>query len=100
MNRFFRTSAEVYTKTREALDRAFEHPNSRADTCLPPVEEAPKDTKGQVYLAVLDQMFKWPVVQDNVDNLIKAGLVEEIDEKQYREIFPPSDLKYTVPKKR
>lgn len=89
MNRFFRTSEAVYTATRAQLDAAFDHPGPYADTCLPPAEEAPKDAQGRVYLAVLDSMFQWPVVQENVAALMVAGLVEEVTEADYRATFPP-----------
>lgn len=76
--------------TRDALDASFDHPNQYADTCVPPVELAPSDEQNNSYVAVLDQMFQWPVVQDAVGDLFQQGLVEEITEEQYREVLPTS----------
>ena len=88
MNRFFRVTLAVYEPTRLALDAVLGNPGPYAETCVRPVEQAPIDNQDRVYLAVLDTMFQWPQVQENVGELILSGLVQEITENEYRAAMP------------
>ena len=89
-HRFFATSREVYDQTRVALDALFEHPNSRAETCMEPT---PSVVLGDdVYVALPVEMTEWPEVAPLLADLLAGGMAEEIDEATYRAAMPQPEV--------
>lgn len=92
-NRFFVLSAPLYEQVRGGLDLAFDHPNGKAATCLPPAAEAPLWTDGRPIAAVLSEQCASPEVAGMIAQLTAAGAAQEITAEQFhasRPQLPPS----------
>lgn len=90
MNRYYRiTSDTVYEQARLALDAAFGHPQVRAETCIDPAAVAPRDTQGNILLAVREEWLSWEAVAAMLPQLLASGVVAEITERDFFDSQPP-----------
>jgi hypothetical protein len=95
MNRYYRiTSNENYEQTRLALDAAFGHPHVRAETCIDPAAVAPRDTQGNILLAVREEWLSWDAVATMLPQLLASGVVSEITEQDYFSSQPQRPAPY------
>ncbi len=88
---YFRTSREVYDSARLDLDNLFGHPNSRAETCLPP-EPAVATPEGEVFLALPLEMATWPEVAPLLARLLGDGGIVEVSEEDYGAALPKGGI--------
>lgn len=84
MNRFFRSSPEVYETVRLQLDAAFGYPDGVTSTVWEPLANAQRDTHGRCLLAVRAESCERPQVAAMLPQLLASGAVEEISEDEYR----------------
>lgn len=84
--RYFRATEDTYEQIRMALDDAWRLPDqaTATATCLPPAEQATKDTQGRCVVAVPEVFCSFPVAGDLLPDLLASGAVEEITEEVYR----------------
>jgi hypothetical protein len=84
--RYFRSAQETYEQIRIALDDAWGLPDQTTvtETCLPPAEQATKDTQGRCIVAVPDAFCSFTVAVDLLPDLLASGAVTEITEAEYR----------------
>jgi len=88
--RFFRTADDaLYESVRLGLDAAWGHPSpdGRTVTCIDPAAVAPRDAQGRIVLAVNNEFCEYSVAVDLLPQLLAGGVVEEIDEADYRTAF-------------
>ena len=77
-NRRFQVSEALYESIRLGLDVLFGHPNGHADTCLPPVAEAPRHEDLPV-VCVLAEMCEWAGVAELLAELVGNGSAVELE---------------------
>lgn len=89
--RFFRISdTSVYESTRLGLDAAWGLPDGKGTvTCVEPAATAPRDSEGQIVLAVADEFCAFSVAVDLLPQLLASGAVEEITEADYQAALTP-----------
>ena len=87
-NRFFVLTVQVYEQVRAGLDAAFQHPNGKAITCLPPAADAPKWTDGKPIATVLSSQCAWPEVSGMIAQLTGTGAAQEITAEQFHSSRP------------
>jgi hypothetical protein len=88
--RYFRTADDaLYESVRLGLDAAWGHPSpdGRTVTCIDPAAVAPRDAQGRIVLAVNDEFCTYSVAVDLLPQLLAGGVVEEIDEANFRTAF-------------
>ena len=86
--RYFRTADEaMYEQVRIGLDAAWGHPNGNTLTCIDPAAVAPRDAQERIVLAVNDEFCTYSVAVDLLPQLLAGGVVEEIDEADFRTAF-------------
>lgn len=78
MNRFFRTTPEIYETIRSAMDAESGFPNLHAETWFVPISVAPKDANGQPIIAAIA-----PIAER-----FKAAGAEEITSAEYQNLLP------------
>lgn len=83
--RYFRATEDTYEQIRMALDHAWGLPDqaTATATCLPPAEQATKDTEGRRLVAVPEAFCAFSVAVDLLPGLLASGAVEEIDRDAY-----------------
>lgn len=90
VNRYFRSSIEIYNNICNILDEAYNYPNSNTKTqrTLPLVETLQKDQTNKVYLVVGSEYCDYILPSQILIEYIANGNIEEITEDQYKTIFP------------
>lgn len=88
VNRFFRSSPEVYEAVRLQLDAAFGYPDECTTTVWEPLATAQRDADGRCLLAVRAESCDRPQVAAMLPQLLASGAVEEISEDEYRTSQP------------
>jgi len=89
MSRFFRISDDaIYEQVRLGLDAAWGH--FPPETCVDPAVVAPRDSQGRILLAVRPEFVAFDAVAAMLPDLLASGVVEEIDEAEYRASLPQS----------
>lgn len=78
--RYFKIDPQAYEQSRLYLDSLFEHPNGRADTCIPP---EPIIHEGKAMLACPDEFADWAEVAPLIAELLSSGEAEEITQEEY-----------------
>lgn len=78
MNKYFKTSSELYEQIRNSMDSASGYPNNQAETWFISAEQAPKDSEGNCLIAAIE-----PIAEE----FLKAG-AEELTEEQYQALLP------------
>lgn len=78
--RFFRTSPAVYDAARAQLDALYGHPNSTAETCLPPAADWPMQG-GLVFVALAEEVAARPEVAAFI--AANPGAITEITEAEW-----------------
>jgi len=89
--RFFRTAdAALYESVRSQLDAAWGHPtpDGRTRTCFDPASVAPRDSQGNLMLAVDDEFATWEPAATILPQMLASGAVEEITAEQYAASLP------------
>jgi len=83
--RYFRATEDTYEQIRITLDDAWGLPDqaTATATCLPPAEQATKDTQGRCVVAVPEAFCSFTVAVDLLPDLLASGAVEEIDRDTY-----------------
>jgi len=91
MIRTFRSTPPVAESVRAALDAAWNYPNAETQTATAfrPADKLPTDAQGHVYLRIADRYCDYEAVAAMLPDLLASGVVEEISEAEYREVFPP-----------
>lgn len=93
MDRYFRSTSDVYKAVCSQLDAAYGYPNAETKTArtLPLLDSLPTDDQGRVYLAVSAEYCEFNLPSELLPQLIAAGLVEEITAEQYEAMLPQPD---------
>ena len=78
MNRFFRSSPEIYESIRADMDAASGYPSAQADTWFAPIEDAPKDADGNPLIAAIE-----PIAEK-----FTAVEAEELSAEEYASLLP------------
>lgn len=88
--RYFRATADTYEQIRLALDHAWGLPDqaTATATCLPPAEQASKDTQGRCLVAVPEAFCSFSVAVGLLPGLLESGDVEEVDRDAYMAAMP------------
>lgn len=87
--RFFRSDEATYEAIRLQLDAAWGHgPGTGTLTCYEPAATAPRDAEGRLLLAVHDEFCAYEAVAAVLPALLASGVVQEIDEQEYRASQP------------
>lgn len=82
--RFFKASESVYENVRLTLNNSWGLPDSTGtQTCYLPAKDAPRDSQGNLVLAVDDGFCDYTVAKDMLPQLLASGAVEEITESDY-----------------
>ena len=79
--RYFRATAEVYELARQSLDQAWGH--VPPTTCIDPAARAPRDSQGNIVLAVPSEFCQFSTAVDLLPQLLAVGAVEEIDRQTF-----------------
>ena len=86
--RYFRTAdASLYESVRIDLDRAWGHPNAVTATCISPAAESPRDSDGNILLAIDEEFATWEPAATLLPELLASGAVEEIASDEYTPVF-------------
>ena len=90
MNRYFRSTTDVYLLVCSQLDSAYGYPNesTRTQRTLPAVADLPSDSDGRLYLAISAEYCSFDLPSQLLPQLIDMGAVEEITEQQYGSVTP------------
>jgi len=89
MNVFFRVTDDItYEQVRLGLDAAWGH--SPPTTCVDPAAVAPRDTDGNILLAVRPEFVSFDAVAEMLPGLLASGAVEQIAEAEYFASLPQS----------
>lgn len=90
MNRYFRSTPDVYLLVCSQLDSAYGYPNesTRTQRTLPGVDNLPSDSDGRLYLAISAEYCSFDLPSQLLAQLIDMGAVEEITEQQYESVTP------------
>lgn len=90
MNRYFRSTPDVYLLVCSQLDSAYGYPNesTRTQRTLPAVADLPSDNEGRLYLAISAEYCGFELPSQLLPQLIDMGAVEEITEQQYGSVMP------------
>jgi len=85
VNRYFRSTPDVYLLVCSQLDTAYGYPNesTRTHRTLPAVADLPSDNEGRLYLAISAEYCSFDLPSQLLPQLIDMGAVEEITEQQY-----------------
>lgn len=88
--RYFRATEDTYEQIRITLDSAWGLPDqaTATATCLPPAEQATKDTQGRCLVAVPEAFCAFSVAVDLLPGLLASGAVEEINRDAYMAAMP------------
>ena len=78
MNRFFRSTPDVYEAIRTAMDTESGYPSAQADTWFVPLGSAPKDASGNPLIAAIASI---------AERFAAAG-AEELASEQYKALLP------------
>lgn len=82
MNACFRiTDDTLYEQVRLGLDAAWGH--EPPTTCVDPAAVAPRDTDGNILLAVRSEFVAFDAVAEMLPGLLGSGVVQEITEAEY-----------------
>ncbi len=102
--KYYKTSSEIYTATRLALDTLWGHPKVmihqktgievRTTSCLPDLDKILKDKDGNVIVSLPDSMANWPEVKTKIDSLIQLQAIEELTEQEYKSIWHLTKYKF------
>ena len=90
--RYFRTNVDaVYEQVRLTLDAAWGFPSAdrKTVTSIDPASVAPRDSQGQIVLAVRNEFCQYEAVAAMLPQLLASGVVEEINAAQYRAAVQP-----------
>jgi hypothetical protein len=84
--RYFRATEDTYEQIRITLDDAWGLPDqaTATATCLPPAQQATKDTQGRCVVAVPEAFCSFTVAVDLLPDLLASGAVAEIDAATYQ----------------
>jgi len=90
VNRYFRSTPDVYLLVCGQLDAAYGYPNETTKTqrTLPATDELPADATGRVYLAISAEYCDYVLPSQMLPQLIDIGAVEEITEEEYIAVVP------------
>lgn len=90
MNRYFRSTPEIYDVVCGQLDSAYGYPNesTRTQRTLPAVVDLPSGSDGRVYLAISAEYCNFDLPSQLLPQLIDMGAVEEITEQHYDSVTP------------
>jgi hypothetical protein len=90
VNRYFRSTPDVYLLVCSQLDSAYGYPNesTRTQRTLPAVADLPSDNEGRLYLAISAEYCGFELPSQLLPQLIDMGAVEEITEQQYGSVMP------------
>jgi hypothetical protein len=93
MDRYFRSTSDVYTAVCNQLDAAYGYPNAETKTArtLPPLDALPTDDHGRVYLSVSGDYCNYILPGEILPGLLASGDVEEVTAEQYVALLPEPD---------
>lgn len=74
-----------FDQLRDDLDASMGFPNSRAETCLPTVDESPRDGN-RVLVAVPDFIFDRQQSDGPLKSNVTNGTFHELTEQEYRDL--------------
>jgi hypothetical protein len=89
-NRFFQVSPTDYKSIRISLDAQWNHPNGKAETCMPPAALAVTNGARNVIVHVLREVCDWPEVAPVLADLLANGHAVEVDAATYLSHVPSS----------
>ena len=89
-SRFFKVAPAAYEQTRKAIDIAwgFEF----GETSIEPLATAPKNSNGNVLIAIRAMHSEMEPFKSAVDGLLASGAATEITQAQYEAALPQSEL--------
>lgn len=83
------TDDATYEQVRLGLDAAWGH--VPPTTCVDPATVAPRDTEGNILLAVRPEFVAFDAVAAILPELLASGVVQQISEAEYRASLPQPD---------
>lgn len=92
--RYFRAMPPVYAEVCSQLDTAYGYPNQQTLTyrALPLADTLLVDEQGRIYLEVLAEYCEFNLPVELLPQLLADGLVEELTQAQWDELFPPPQV--------
>jgi hypothetical protein len=87
-NRFFLIADDIYEQVRKQLDVLWGHPSNGTKTCIPPPEQAIRNSNGVIVCPVLKETCEWEEVSLILSQLLDDGTITETDETEYMAAQP------------
>jgi hypothetical protein len=93
MNRFFKTTPQVYEAVRANLDQLYGHPFysdpenptvATTETCMPTASQAPTDGEGFVYVGLIEADAQRPEIAASIVELLASSAIQEVTEEEYQ----------------
>jgi len=82
-NRFFLIADDIYEQVRKQLDVLWGHPSNGTKTCIPPPEQAIRNSNGVIVCPVLKETCEWEEVSLILSQLLDGGAIAEASEAEY-----------------
>jgi len=79
--RYFCATSAVYELARQSLDQAWGH--VPPTTCIDPAACAPRDSQGNIVLAVSSEFCQFSTAVELLPQLLASGAVVEIDRQTF-----------------